>query len=122
MEAKELRIGNLVYRTNKLTKKKLTIKLTASCILDIACNGVMSSYIYEPIPLTEEWLEKLGFEKLKNSNEWYFITIHGFELSIHASGYEICFGSGQTFSLGLSHLSRLVSKSDLKISNILFAE
>lgn len=61
MEANELRIGNLVNRTNKLTKEKLQIELSASCILDISCNGVMSSYIYEPITLTEEWLLNLGF-------------------------------------------------------------
>lgn len=63
MKASELRIGNLVYRTNKLTKEKLIIELTASCILDIHANGEMSGFIYEPIPLTEEWLLVFGFEK-----------------------------------------------------------
>ena len=62
--AKELRIGNLVFRTNKQTKEKLLIELTASDILDISANGVLSSFIYEPIPLTtEEWLLKFGFIK-----------------------------------------------------------
>lgn len=63
MKANELRIGNLVYRTNKLTKEKLTIELTASCILYISANGEISSFIYEPIPLTEEWLTKFGFKE-----------------------------------------------------------
>lgn len=100
MKASELRIGNLVYRTNKLTKEKLTIELTASCILDIHANGEMSSFIYEPIQSTEEWLFKFGIEKLKHSNEWCFIMINGFELSIHLSGYEICFGNGQIYLKG----------------------
>ena len=71
MEAKELRIWNLVERTNKQTKEKLTLELTASCILDISCNGVLSSFNYEPIPLTEEWLLKFGFEtKGINRPKW----------------------------------------------------
>ena len=63
MKAEELRINNLVSRTNKLTKENSIIELTASCILDIHANGEMSSFIYEPILLTEEWLLKFGFEQ-----------------------------------------------------------
>lgn len=58
MDARELRIRNLVLRTNKQTKEKLLIELTASDILDISANGVLSSFNYEPIPLTEEWFPK----------------------------------------------------------------
>lgn len=70
MNANELRIGDIAYRTNKLTKEKLTIELTASCILDISANGEMSSFIYEPIPLTEEWFIKFGFEVTVNNNHY----------------------------------------------------
>jgi len=69
LQANELRIGNLVYRTNKHTKEKLIIELTASCILDISCNGSLSSFLYEPIPLTEEWLLKFGFNKVYNEQD-----------------------------------------------------
>lgn len=62
MKATELRIGNLSERTNKQTKEKLLIELIASDILDIHASGERSSFIYEPIPLTEEWLLKLGFK------------------------------------------------------------
>lgn len=50
--ANELRIGNLVKRTNKHTKEEIIYELTASCILDISANGEKSSFIYEPILLT----------------------------------------------------------------------
>lgn len=61
LKANELRLNNLCYRTNKLTKEKILIELTASCILDISANAEMSSFVYEPIPLTEEWLLKFGW-------------------------------------------------------------
>ena len=59
MNAQDLRIGNYVYRTNKQTKEKLLIEVTPSCIMDIHSNGENSSFIYEPIPLTKEWLLKM---------------------------------------------------------------
>lgn len=68
MKAQDLRIGNLVKRTNKLTKEKLIIELTASCILDISANGEMSSFIYEPINLTEKQVIDFGF---KNTDDYY---------------------------------------------------
>ena len=72
MEVRELRIGNLVYRTNKQTKEKIVLELTASCILDISANGEISSFIYEPIPITEEWLLRFGFVKssIDSNNAW----------------------------------------------------
>ena len=74
MKANELRIGNLVYRTNKQTKEKLLIELTASCILDISANGENSSFIYKPIPLTEEILLKYGFVS-GGAKQLLFITL-----------------------------------------------
>jgi len=80
MEANELRIGNLVSRTNKLTKEKLTIELTASCILDIYANGEMSSFIYDPIKTTKEWLLKFGFYENRSNNSWQLDTNMGFSI------------------------------------------
>lgn len=74
MNANELRIGNLVYRTNKLTKEKILIELTASDILDVSANGEMSYFIYKTIPLTEEWLSKLNY--LPFINNHYTISGH----------------------------------------------
>ena len=52
MEAKELRIGNWVYQT--IDKKNITIE-----VFDIR-NIIDGWKSYEPIPLTEERLLKLG--------------------------------------------------------------
>lgn len=65
MTASELRIGNLVY--DPFSKKYCKIDQAILC--DFA-NGFI---FIEPIPLTEEWLFKFGFEKRESSicNEWY---------------------------------------------------
>lgn len=51
MEAHELRLGNLV----KHKEDKEVIDATIGTLCNIE--------LYEPIPLTEEWLLKFGFEK-----------------------------------------------------------
>ncbi len=86
LQANNLRIGNLVNRTNKLTKEKLEIELTASCILDISANAEISSFVYEPIPVTEEWLLKFGISKWildgrfeVRLNEAYGISIYAWQ-------------------------------------------
>jgi len=58
----EICVGNLFYRTNKQTKEKLKIELTASCIMDILYNRENSSFIYESIPINAKRLLKFGFE------------------------------------------------------------
>lgn len=48
MKANELRIGNYVF--NKAHERKQLTEVYSDCS------------VYEPIPLTEEWLLKFGFE------------------------------------------------------------
>lgn len=56
MDAKQLRIGNYVYRENsKLINQK-------DDVYQIENVNRQSASKYDPIPLTEEWLLKLGFE------------------------------------------------------------
>lgn len=62
MEAKELRIGNLVYTNRahgKGEKQKKTVEVNLHYLRQIEDN---CNYI-KPIPLTEEWLLKFGFNK-----------------------------------------------------------
>jgi len=64
MDVKELRIDNLVF-------DKGTTDLVEIFQLDTdSDNNDRINYVsisgYEPIPLTEEWLLKFGFEKLKD--------------------------------------------------------
>jgi hypothetical protein len=60
MKAKELRIGNLLYNDN------VVVTIDARTIFDIWDDAGLKKY--KPIPLTEEWLLKLGFEKIYESN------------------------------------------------------
>jgi hypothetical protein len=54
MEAKDLRIGNLVYIGGQINEIELVD------FVDIYENYTIG--IYKPIPLTEEWLLKFGFK------------------------------------------------------------
>jgi hypothetical protein len=59
MKASELRIGNYVLDSEDEN------------IMMITCGGQIDKYeLAQPIPLTEEWLLKFGFEK---RNNYYFI-------------------------------------------------
>jgi hypothetical protein len=64
MKASELRIGNLV-------RNNMNGEILKPC--DVLCYGINTYNIVglnygfiEPIPLTEEWLLKFGFEKVNN--------------------------------------------------------
>lgn len=65
MEAHELRIGNLVYKSLKSGNgRKLENRIGCQDIVRIEEN--IGSFNYEPIEITEEWLLKLFFEKEEN--------------------------------------------------------
>ena len=64
MKAKELRIGNCVNIGLKARNLRTDYDtITASGLMDLQTNKESSSFIYEPIPLTEEWLVKFRFER-----------------------------------------------------------
>ena len=63
MKSNELRLGNLVIAT--LTNEIYEIGIWALRVIEDG--NYQNSYdtetkVYEPIPLTEEWLERLGFK------------------------------------------------------------
>ena len=62
MEAKNLRIGNLIgyFEDNDDTNGKI-FAAELEDLADIDLNGYSENY--KPIPLTEEWLLKFGFDK-----------------------------------------------------------
>jgi hypothetical protein len=70
MKASELRIGNYINIHNTITCMELN-------------DFHFSSSFIEPVPLTEEWLSKLGFEK-KYSN--YIIKAGDYFHSIKKDG------------------------------------
>jgi len=87
MEARELRIGNyVVFNYQNEKPKEVEVRYVAK---DLAI-GFM-----EPIPLTEEWLFRFGFEKCDNEF-WFFKGI--FSISPSIGHYEIV-GSKLSFAV-----------------------
>ena len=64
MKATELRIGNLLEEAHSGEFGKVDM-----VVLSIIER--MSNHSYKPIPLTEEWLERFGFELLNKSVEYW---------------------------------------------------
>lgn len=56
MKASELRIGNLIY--SKGLKENIKVEYSL-----LSNNDDCMNYLYNPIPLTDEWLVKFGFKK-----------------------------------------------------------
>lgn len=69
IDLRELRIGNL------LNKDGIVVTIDAKSIFDIWDN----SDKYKPLPLTEEWLIKFGFEKIEDIRYEKKIRITGLE-------------------------------------------
>ena len=72
MKASELRMGNLVNSESFLTNK-----LTLYNLIQIEMNP---NHPYKPIPLTEEWLLKLGFEEDFSSDVYHHYHKEGFDM------------------------------------------
>ncbi len=102
METTELRIGNFVYgvfedengRQQQNTCGVMALDSTSSLgdgywIMVETIDGIEDTEYYEdfkPIPITEEWLKKFGFEynggdgykAPHNTEHWYFTLRNGF--------------------------------------------
>ena len=61
LEAKDLRIGNLVYIGKEVNELELVD------FVDMYENNTIKHF--DPIPLTEEWLLNLGFEECRKSKQ-----------------------------------------------------
>jgi len=82
MEAKDFRIGNLIYKSIKSGKGRTIIdKIGCQDLVRIHEN--IGSFNYEPIGLTEEFLEKNGFEYDQDTNR--------FDLLFSLTNYDFCF-------------------------------
>tara|TARA_R110000772_G_scaffold99393_1_gene199295 strand:+ start:42 stop:404 length:363 start_codon:yes stop_codon:yes gene_type:complete len=87
MKANELRIGNYyIDIDDKLTELsgyelyEMTIKENTESLGETE---------FRPIPLTEEWLVKFGFEKLEGWDDMYYFKIGYFQIyEYNVSGYE----------------------------------
>ena len=105
MEAKELRISNLANVSLKSGNGRTLIKEINYTDLE-KISTETGSYIYEPIPITEEWLIKAGFEKRDSE----FIKGKIYEsgkitVGFFKEGIETYFGPQEIFNI--EHLHQL---------------
>ncbi len=81
MEARELRIGNLI-KSGKGIYKVISIShyKDSTDIITVSNDGVVIPYpcTYKPIPITEEWLLQFGFEYFEENNSYQLFTEFGF--------------------------------------------
>lgn len=86
MKANELRIGNWISSTWSSDKDGLWRVQDAQCIMDVD----LHERIYNPIPLTEEWLLKFGF---KGEERFFEINDNAFRvvkyISVPGWGFRI---------------------------------
>lgn len=86
MEINELRIGNLLQRSNEIIEVDAIFRSNYNCIRfsDRILLGNNHQNNFQPIILTEEWLLKFGFKKHQNSNEyWDFYQLkNGWHISL----------------------------------------
>src|SRR5574343_524108 len=81
MKANEIRIGNLVYITKEWGEKIDTKVMVWDEAIWYAIGDCLA-YLedFEPIPITEEWLLRFGFETYKDIFNNRYDCINGFEM------------------------------------------
>ena len=78
MKANEFRINNLVYYNGNnneigvITSIQTTVLKQCYIYLNNRINNVLDLDLIKQIPLTEEWLIKLGFEEDKNQSFYFY--------------------------------------------------
>lgn len=107
IEAKELRVGNYVS-INYQPKEQITVRVNSIDEIDGACiGGVDIVFKFEdlhPISLTEEWLLRFGFEKVRP------IDSDRFEDGIWYNGFDLF----QSWSDGSFNFATRVKSGELK--------
>ena len=95
MEAKELRIGN--YVKDHLDRVQKVSETRSDAYICYLSNGTKLKYklnTTKPIPLTEDWLLKFGFEE-KCSIKNRFINRADFELEFQGDKVAYCVWGGE---------------------------
>ena len=85
LSAKDLRIGNLITRKNKVLKVCI-IQPDKILVSGYSWGKYFKCDEIEPILLTEEWLFKFGFEKAKHSHGYDCYIKDGFDFDIVSHG------------------------------------
>jgi hypothetical protein len=85
MKENELRIGNYVNKKINLYSNHLDYEEIVCTITDL-CFIERNENVYLPIPLTEEWLIKFGFEKINHIYDGIIFLINKIKLCITLNG------------------------------------
>lgn len=89
MKATELKIDNLLLLDDDKIIRVLWFKLEVACIMEVGVeypSAIVSLDRLKPIPLTEEWLLKFGFNKEGNT---IYKELNGFEFgTINTNRYK----------------------------------
>ena len=86
MKANELRIGNYVNRLGEKTVVEGTHK---GNYVSTLISGAVTGNQVEPIPLTEEWLVKFGFEKDTGNDFYDFWNLKDFRVFVHKNAASV---------------------------------
>lgn len=115
MKASELRIGNYVYRQSA----KLIID--KSSVYQIENVNIQSALKYEPIPLTEEWFDKFGFNQMgmwKILKDVEFSIIKGYGLALKSiDGYRRLNQNSIKYVHQLQNLFFALTGEELAVNN-----
>ena len=116
MNAKELRIGNLVYKSLKSGNgRKIECKTNMHDLLRIEEDRIFN---YEPIEITEEWLLKFGFENVHT--DWFYKDI--VKTNSYQFCFNICLSNGKiTLDSGFDENSIIKLKYVHQLQNLYFA-
>ena len=76
MKANELRLGNYVIEDKKISR---ITGIDDETRISTDLGFFPYTFIEEinPVPLTEEWLEKFGFEKIGTNYQYKWFLLHG---------------------------------------------
>ena len=106
MKTNELRIGNLVNYLGNTTKVN-SISGTDKFYIATYSSGIFHESNFEPIPLTEEWLLKFGFEQR--------------EFSFDKGSFFLSKRTGKDGFLYQAHTNRFQVKHVHQLQNLYFA-
>jgi hypothetical protein len=101
MKAQELRIGNWVLGNKPFQIEGSDIALASTREKSIG------TILWQPIPLTEEWLERFGFDEIEMSTPIAYKTKNGFRIKEDERGYWMQYKHGMTIIKHVHSLQNL---------------
>lgn len=124
MKASELRIGNWVYYPHLIYHGDVPTLYNYDQIVAIdnvahrtnATTSWISNTMIKPIPLTEEWLVKFGFESYHND----FVLFYKEDVLIEASWSSRNINTGERYGWGIYLPSTTINKVH-QLQNLYFA-